>query len=367
MKTAGFNISHDGAICICNNGEIEYYLEEERVSGFKHDGFPAKSFYQLFGYETTVKQLEEYDYAFSGLKYWPVDDISVRLDSGLKFEEGVAAFVNHVILKSIGRSRKNEKIKLSEAKFKDIRYDEHHVFHAIGGFYNSGFKDALVLVVDGMGNPSTEDSDMHEVASLYTIQKDPFVLNCLAKQETPKHHSEKWRSRETHLDHWPMGIGMAYASVSAYLGFGTLGSGKTMGLAPYGKEDDNIKPFVLENNLVNSKLFYRSHDGCVFIPYDYLPEVWDYREWNDDVQKIANLAYRLQKDFEKWMTNTIVSGLKQTGKKNIVLSGGCAMNCVANYEYLKHLPEGVKMFVDPLCQDAGTSVGLAKYLYYSKQ
>ena len=43
------------------------------------------------------------------------------------------------------------------------------------------------------------------------------------------------------------------------------------------------------------------------------------------------------------------------------------MNCVANYEYLKHLPEGVKMFVDPLCQDAGTSVGLAKYLYYSKQ
>ena len=79
------------------------------------------------------------------------------------------------------------------------------------------------------------------------------------------------------------------------------------------------------------------------------------------------MAYRLQKDFEKWMTNTIVSGLKQTGKKNIVLSGGCAMNCVANYEYLKHLPKGVKMFVDPLCQDADTSVGLAKYLYYSKQ
>ena len=60
MKTVGFNISHDGAICICNNGEIEYYLEEERVSGYKHDGFPAKAFHKLFGYETTAKQLEEY-------------------------------------------------------------------------------------------------------------------------------------------------------------------------------------------------------------------------------------------------------------------------------------------------------------------
>ena len=55
--------------------------------------------------------------------------------------------------------------------------------------------------------------------------------------------------------------------------------------------------------------------------------------------------------------NTITLGLKETGLKNIVISGGCA--CVANYEYLKHLPKGVKMFVDPLCQDAGTSVGLA--------
>ena len=365
MKTVGFNISHDGAICICNNGEIEYYLEEERVSGYKHDGFPAKAFHKLFGYETTAKQLEEYEYAFSGLRYWPVVDRAIQMK--LEFEQAVSAYINHVILKSIGRSKENEKRKLTETKFSHGRYEEHHVFHAIGGFYNSGFDDALVLIVDGMGNPSTKESDMHEVASLYSIQKDPFRLECLAKQETPKHHSEQIMLRDTHKEHWPMGIGMAYAAVSAYLGFGTLGSGKTMGLAPYGKEDKNIKPFVLDNDLVNSKLFYRVHDGCVFIPYDYLPEEWDFKVWDEGAQRLANLAYRLQKDFEKWMINTITLGLKQTGKKNLVISGGCALNCVANYEYLKHLPKGVKMFVDPLCQDAGTSVGLAKYLYYCKQ
>ena len=51
--------------------------------------------------------------------------------------------------------------------------------------------------------------------------------------------------------------------------------------------------------------------------------------------------------------------MKETGKK--ILLYQVVGNCVANYEYLKHLPKGVKMFVDPLCQDEGTSVGLAKY------
>ena len=86
MKTAGFNISHDGAICICDNREIEYYLEEERVSGYKHDGFPAKAFHKLFGYETTAKQLEEYEYAFSGLRYWPIVDRSIQMKLEFVFQ-----------------------------------------------------------------------------------------------------------------------------------------------------------------------------------------------------------------------------------------------------------------------------------------
>ena len=61
-----------------------------------------------------------------------------------------------------------------------------------------------------------------------------------------------------------MGIGMVYSSISEYLGFGQLGSGKVMGLAPYGKEDPEIKPFVVEDE-INSSLFNRvSHCGAEF-------------------------------------------------------------------------------------------------------
>ena len=93
-----------------------------------------------------------------------------------------------------------------------------------------------------------------------------------------------------------------------------------------------------------------------FIPYDYLPRHWDYRNWNEDVQRI-NLAYRLQKDFEKWMTNFIL----KCDHKNIVLTGsGCALNCVANYEYLKHLPKDVNLYIEPVSNDEH----IYRYLYH---
>ena len=52
--------------------------------------------------------------------------------------------------------------------------------------------------------------------------------------------------------------------------------------------------------------------------------------------------------------------------KNIIITGGCALNCVANYEYLKHLPKDVNLYIEPVSNDAGTAIGLAKYLYYEK-
>lgn len=362
MKTVAFNMSHDASICTCENGKIETYLEEERVSRLKQDSVPVNAFYKVFGNNTSAKDLSKYDFGFTGLRYWPVND---NANKRLDFEEEISAYINFVILKSMTRSDRHERESLAKEKFAgSVRYDEHHVFHAFSGFYNSGFDDAAILVVDGMGNPTTKESDMQEVASLYTLNY-PADLKCWAKLETPKHHSEAMMSRDLHSD-WPMGIGMAYSAIASYLGFGFLGAGKVMGLAPYGKEDENIKPFIDDNYGINSRLFYRTHDGCNFIPYDYLPKDWDYTKWDDDVQKIANLAYRLQKDFEKWMIYMIKQALEITGKKNIVISGGCSLNCVANYEYLKHIPEGVKLFVDPISNDSGTAIGLAKFLYYSK-
>ena len=287
-------MTHDASFCRCVDGKVDLFIEEERLSRKKHDHTPIRSIIEYF---------QNKHAGVTGLDY---EDCAL---------DELTPFIELTLNK-----KSNTVVDL---------YSEHHILHAMCGFYNSEFEEADVVVVDGMGNNG-------EVASRFRMSK-PNNIEILEKQ----------------VD---MGIGIVYASISEYLGFGSLGSGKVMGLAPYGKEDPEIKPFVIDGE-INSKLFHKVKEGADFIPYNYLPE-----NRSVDDQRIRNLCYRLQKDFERWM----ISFILKCESKNIVLTGGCALNCVANYEYLKHLPKGVKLYIEPVSSDAGTSIGLAKYLYYSK-
>lgn len=47
---------------------------------------------------------------------------------------------------------------------------------------------------------------------------------------------------------------------------------------------------------------------------------------------------------------------------NICLSGGYFQNSIANYEFLKM---NNNIFVDPVCHDGGTSIGLAQHLDFT--
>ena len=54
-----------------------------------------------------------------------------------------------------------------------------------------------------------------------------------------------------------------------------------------------------------------------------------------------------------------------SGNKNVVLSGGYGLNCVANYWYLDQLKdEGINLFVEPVSNDAGTAIGAAYFVYH---
>jgi carbamoyltransferase len=55
-----------------------------------------------------------------------------------------------------------------------------------------------------------------------------------------------------------------------------------------------------------------------------------------------------------------------TNKTNVVLTGGCFLNCVANYKLLKKLPKNINIYIDPLCADDGITVGSSKYTYINQ-
>jgi carbamoyltransferase len=335
----GVNLSHDGSICqLKENGEIDWFVEEERYSRVKQLELP----FSPIPFIDYSKEL--YSLQISGLyERW---DQRTLEETAKHFSTLTQKFYN--IQNCDDRKKVTYELFL-----------EHHVYHAACGFYNSGFKESAVLVVDGMGNYINDD--YHEVETIYTF-KYPNKVKC--------HHvnvTNSFMNCDRHpLDRQPIGIGMIYSAIADYLGFGTLGSGKLMGMSAYGEEDPNIKSFIIDGKL-DSTQFYRTKYGVNFIPYDYV--IFDQKELTPDnpkIQNLYNLAYRMQKDFEYYMINLILYTLDITKSKNLVLTGGCALNCVANYKYLDILPNDVKLYVEPISTDAGTSIGLSKLLYHQK-
>jgi carbamoyltransferase len=354
-KQVGFHLSHNSSISVLSeDGAIELFLEEERLSRLKHDSDPVNVCNMVLG-GLTMDEIEKYEISTSSL---------ISKDKhGASTLDRSSDLLSMYISKSLKlppHEQNTFKYHIIQEKFE--KFFDHHLFHAYCGFYNSGFDDAVVVVVDGMGNFTSPAEDSHEVVSIFDASY-PFNMNLLQGMSTPSYHS---CDESEHKGEWTCGIGMAYSAVSSYMGFGGLGSGKVMGLSSYGKEDPNIRSFLADGFNVDSNLFYRTKYGCNFIPYDYLPHHKEAVNTKDHFEKLANLAWRLQEDFQTHMLQILLNALSVSKCKNIILTGGCALNCSANYWYLDKLPKDVKLYVEPISNDAGTSIGVSKAQHYCK-
>jgi carbamoyltransferase len=86
-------------------------------------------------------------------------------------------------------------------------------------------------------------------------------------------------------------------------------------------------------------------------------------DWHEDESELTetakNLAWRVQHDTQNAVASLVQEAITRTNQKNIVFSGGYGMNCVTNYFLKQEFPE-VNFWFDPICNDAGTPIGLAK-------
>ena len=149
-----------------------------------------------------------------------------------------------------------------------------------------------------------------------------------------------------------------------------------MGLAPYGKPNNKIPSIYTDG--AGGK--WRTSDRNVIIPtypnaalvndgkYDYLYTSGDLQNSKVDLTTLENrrdLAYAVQDQSQQEVLKLIFKAVEMTGNKNVVLSGGYALNCVANYWYLDKLnKEDIKLYVEPVSSDAGTAIGAALLLYH---
>ena len=79
-----------------------------------------------------------------------------------------------------------------------------------------------------------------------------------------------------------------------------------------------------------------------------------------------DMAFKCQKETQEQVLNLIIKASEMSDNKNIVLSGGYALNCISNYYYLDKLKEhDIHLYVEPNSSDAGTATGAALLHFYN--
>ena len=119
----------------------------------------------------------------------------------------------------------------------------------------------------------------------------------------------------------------------------------------------NFTPGQLFNHLCSViKLRSKDKNGLFFAEPGKAMGLSSYG--NDLGKKDEDLAKQVQISTEKYTVDLIEKALTYNNTKNVILSGGYALNCVNNYKYTKHF-KNINFFVDPCPHDGGTSLGAA--------
>lgn len=341
----GMARGHNSSVCLLKNGEVVFYIEEERISRLKHDGTPFRAL-------ELVKKFTN-----------KVDAVAIgHTDNTLPRSDWCPENIYVEFLRKHHLIDYNTPVHLMG--------NIHHKLHAACAFYNSGFDDAVALIVDGAGtfmeasNALGVNVGLWEAETIfdcsYPSTFEPLYQKFQTNHATPiqRIKTSEESNAETWLSDNP-GIVKCYEAVTMYVGFDPIEAGKTMGLAPYGKEDSRIPKFFDSMGFSNRNFVTPTIPSAAVInthQYGFLQD--------STLENQKNMAWRIQEDSQEALLDLIKKAVTISGKKNIVIAGGYGLNCVANYWYLDKLPADIKLYVEPISHDGGTSIGAAKIIHY---
>jgi carbamoyltransferase len=356
---------HNAGVCLLKDGEIVFSIEEERLSRHKYDGGP---------YASMVKILEYTD---------KIDYLIIAHTQSLKETAGIVDFTGDDIYTGLAR-----KLGLIDRKCNIYEHPQvidmshmHHRLHAACAFYRSGFETATAVIVDGAGTfipmqVGDEQTIGWETETVFTCSY-PNNFDTVHKHVGLRGPNAggivKIQENETEYDAVisdTAGIVKVYEAVTQYCGFSPIEAGKTMGLFPYGKENSNIPPLFDTTSLVplaNRNLIIPTYPNAAVVNYEMFEELTNGEA--EDATTLDNrrdLAYACQTQTQEQVVELIKKSVTMTGNKNVVISGGYGLNCVANYYYLEALKdENINIYVEPVSNDAGTAIGAALLFYKS--
>jgi len=335
---------HDSAAALLVDGQVVAAAQEERFTRKKHDpGFPAHAI--------------QYCLREAGLR--PSDiEYAVFYDKPfLKFERLLETYVAYapaglasfsaavpVWLKEKLSLRSNVRRELGSDFRGSLVFLEHHESHAASAFFPSPYDEAAILTLDGVGEWTTTSSGVGEGNRILLDRQMQF----------------------------PHSLGLLYSAFTYYCGFKVnSGEYKLMGLAPYGRP---LYADAIYKHLIDLK-----SDGSFWLDMSYfnycqgLTMTGDKfhrlfgapprRPETDIEQRHMDLAASIQAVTEDVMLKMAFDLHRSTRKRNLVLAGGVALNCVANGKILREGPFD-SIWIQPAAGDAGGALGGACFVWH---
>jgi len=336
---------HDAAATLIKDGVVVAAAEEERFSRRKHDnGFPTHAIdfclekgkiktsqidYVVF-YEKPFVKFERI--ILSTLQTWP--------NGHAQFREGMLNWLKN---KMWIASHIASKLKIGQDK---ILFSDHHVSHAASAFLCSPFEDAAIVTVDGVGEWTTATIGVGEGNEVKILKELKF----------------------------PHSVGLLYSVYTAFLGFEVNeGEYKVMGMAPYGqpKHTDKVWKTLKMNEDGSIALnmeyfkFHRSENQSYSKKFvELFGKPRDPNAGEEIEEYYADVAASIQKVTEDIMVKIVEYAKKLTGKKNLCMAGGVALNSKANGIIMKNKIFD-DIFIQPAAGDSGGSMGAALYAYHT--
>jgi carbamoyltransferase len=290
--------SHNAALAVFNDDKLVFASESERFSKIKND---LDLSYELIEYARTFGEPE--------LVCW--------------YERPWLKTLRQL---TAGQGWQDNNVKDYLRKFSiraPIKTFSHHQTHAAAGYYTSGFDNACVLVIDAIGE-----------------------FECLTQWQAKGNDLIKHRNLN-----YPHSLGLFYSAMTQrcglkpneeeyiLMGMAALGDPKRLFRDMMDEfielpNDDYGEPYRIKQNL---------HRGCNW----WRPEL-------TSQQDLYDIAAATQAVYETAFERVLQQAVRTNSSRNLVLMGGCALNCAANPIAYKYFD---RVWIMPAPGDSGSSIG----------
>jgi carbamoyltransferase len=346
MYILGINSAyHEPAACLIKDGRIVAAVEEERFTRVRH-GKPANLQNPQEVPENSIRYcletagIKACDLAKIAYSFVPEKRLAHNMGIGEEtFSGGAGSKEGEQKFFELLQSVPGVLSGMLDLDITDrFVWLEHHACHASSAFYVSPFDQAAILSLDGIG----------EATCTWFGRGDDTRITTLRELE------------------YPSSLGLLWTKFSRFLGFGEYGQWKVMGLAGFGDSEryyTKLRGFVdfddQGNFTIDPKILQLRVNR-----FDAFENLFGlHREPEAPIKNHhEDVAAALQKITNEMFLSFASFLHHETGLNKLCLSGGVALNCVANRVLIEKGPFE-EVFIQPAANDAGTALGACYYVW----